>query len=437
MKARALRTGTVSAGTSRILTLGLTASCALTLCVMLWVLSGALRFWPIFVVACAVTMFLLGSVAWVLRKIIRWRAGLWLGGYLWTKRTRCETDRPIDLCFAFIDHFEPDWNLAPVERQLERVDRWETAYAQAIEGHTDSDGHPPQHTWFCPVALTSREAMSRVATWPGCGWGEIEYHLHHAPDMSEEEIRSQIMEDVEALKGWGAAPTGRYGFVHGMFALAAGDPRYCNAVNEIDVLLETGCYADFTFPAIGTPAQPRQVNSIYYACSNGKPKPYDSGPEATIGESHAGLLIVPGPMWFGLTPRILDDAAVGPDLPPNPRRISRWLDTHIHVRGRPNWVFISVHSHTAQDAVLDFLFAGALQSLWEALESRFNCSGRRLHYVTAREAYNIIKAAEAGHDGNPNHYRDFEIAPPANRKGSPSQSRRSTLEPASYQRREI
>ncbi len=38
-----------------------------------------------------------------------------------------------------------------------------------------------------------------------------------------------------------------------------------------------------------------------------------------------------------------------------------------------------------------------------------------LHYVTAREAYNIVKAAEAGKSGDPNDYRDFEIPPPANR----------------------
>src|SRR5262249_32297077 len=38
-----------------------------------------------------------------------------------------------------------------------------------------------------------------------------------------------------------------------------------------------------------------------------------------------------------------------------------------------------------------------------------------LHFVTAREAYNIVKAAEAGHSGNPNDYRDYLIPPPANR----------------------
>jgi hypothetical protein len=35
-----------------------------------------------------------------------------------------------------------------------------------------------------------------------------------------------------------------------------------------------------------------------------------------------------------------------------------------------------------------------------------------LHYVTAREVYNIIKAAEAGLTGSPHDYRDYELPPP-------------------------
>jgi hypothetical protein len=37
--------------------------------------------------------------------------------------------------------------------------------------------------------------------------------------------------------------------------------------------------------------------------------------------------------------------------------------------------------------------------------------GSHLHYVTAREFYNIIKAAEAGHTGNPHAYRNYVIPP--------------------------
>jgi hypothetical protein len=33
----------------------------------------------------------------------------------------------------------------------------------------------------------------------------------------------------------------------------------------------------------------------------------------------------------------------------------------------------------------------------------------RLHYVSAREMYNIVKAAEAGCTGDPSAFRDFEI----------------------------
>jgi len=38
---------------------------------------------------------------------------------------------------------------------------------------------------------------------------------------------------------------------------------------------------------------------------------------------------------------------------------------------------------------------------------------RLIQYVTARELYNIIKAAEAGKsEDNPEAYRDYEIKPP-------------------------
>lgn len=36
----------------------------------------------------------------------------------------------------------------------------------------------------------------------------------------------------------------------------------------------------------------------------------------------------------------------------------------------------------------------------------------RLHYVTAREAYNIVKAAEDGKAGDPDEYRDYVLPHP-------------------------
>jgi hypothetical protein len=51
--------------------------------------------------------------------------------------------------------------------------------------------------------------------------------------------------------------------------------------------------------------------------------------------------------------------------------------------------------------------------MFSYLETRYNDgSDWRLHYVSAREMYNIVKAAEAGRAGDPGQYRDFLIPRP-------------------------
>jgi hypothetical protein len=50
------------------------------------------------------------------------------------------------------------------------------------------------------------------------------------------------------------------------------------------------------------------------------------------------------------------------------------------------------------------------------MQRRYN-DGRdwKLHYVSAREMYNIAKAAEAGLQGDPGQYRDHVVPRPAYR----------------------
>jgi hypothetical protein len=57
-----------------------------------------------------------------------------------------------------------------------------------------------------------------------------------------------------------------------------------------------------------------------------------------------------------------------------------------------------------------------VDAMFHDLESRYNDGSRYvLHYVTAREMFNIAKAAEAGLEGNPGDYRDFCIPAPTYR----------------------
>ena len=65
---------------------------------------------------------------------------------------------------------------------------------------------------------------------------------------------------------------------------------------------------------------------------------------------------------------------------------------------------------------MDTLLGEAAHAMHSHLERAYNDGTNYvLHYVTARETYNIIKAAEAGKSGNPHAYRDFILPPPPHR----------------------
>jgi hypothetical protein len=87
--------------------------------------------------------------------------------------------------------------------------------------------------------------------------------------------------------------------------------------------------------------------------------------------------------------------------------LSRWITANIHVKGRPEWVFVKVYSHGVQskEVVLGQNMEWMLSELKDYASSR----EIKLHFMTAREAYNVAKAAEAGETGNPEDYRDFLI----------------------------
>jgi hypothetical protein len=62
---------------------------------------------------------------------------------------------------------------------------------------------------------------------------------------------------------------------------------------------------------------------------------------------------------------------------------------------------------------MDTLLGQPRHDMHSYLETKYNDGENYiLHYVSAREMYNIAKAAETGNDGNPNEYRDFILAKP-------------------------
>jgi hypothetical protein len=75
---------------------------------------------------------------------------------------------------------------------------------------------------------------------------------------------------------------------------------------------------------------------------------------------------------------------------------------------------VKVHTHGAPERDVELLLGEPMRRAFEYLESRYNDGKQwKLHYVSAREMYNIAKAAEAGLDGDPHRYRDHVLPRPA------------------------
>ncbi len=358
---------------------------------------------------------------------------IWIGSWL-RRRPRPAVPGPVHVMFCFVDHFEPMWGKADRPTQDARVERWCRDYRALAGRHRDADGRPPQHTFFYPEEEYVPEHLDRIAALCADGYGEIEVHLHHDND-TEANFRESITRFARVLhERHGALPRDaasgqlRFAFIHGNWCLdnSRSDGRWCGLNNELVLLRELGCYADFTLPSAPSDTQTAQINSIYYAADDPqRPKSHDRGVPVRVGGKPSGdLLLIQGPLalnWrerkFGILPRI-ENADVRRTCPPSPQRVDDWVRTGIHVEGRPEWVFVKVHTHGTQERDIDTLLGAPTEAMHEYLERAYN-DGRDyvLHYVTAREAYNIVKAAEAGRAGNPNDYRDFELAPPPHRAG--------------------
>jgi hypothetical protein len=362
---------------------------------------------------------------------------LWLPAYLFDGRA----DEPvppgqvIDIMLMLGDHYEPHVGFPEDAVAEARVREWCERYPRMASRHRDSDGRPPQHTFFYPYDQIHLGLLHQLSDLCYRGFGEIELHLHHlndtAPSVAEKFKDAQVQySKVGALVFPGDPLTRRFGFVHGNWALdnsvlLPNGQNRCGVDNELQVLREMGCYADFTFPAVNSDGQPKRINRIYYATDDpDRPKSYNTGEDVRVGGQPTGdLLIVHGILginWkdrrHGLRPAY-DDGSITNIFPGDPVRVDYWVDTAIHVQGRPEWIFVKLYTHGNSFADKEANLGEAADRMYDYLESHYNDGVRyRLHYVTAREFYNIVKAAEAGKEGNPNEYRDFEIPKPLNRR---------------------
>jgi hypothetical protein len=365
---------------------------------------------------------------------IAWRSAASLRRSPVRNRPRSQS-HPMDLFLCIVDHFEPQHGRPSRQVAWERLEDWAERYPQIAGAHHDSEGRPPTHSFFYPWDEFDEREFVRLVEVCSAGWGEIELHLHHFND-SEEALRAKIREAVRVYREHGALstwPDGRpaFSFIHGNWALNNSrfdrDRNYCGVNDEITLLQAEGCYADFTFPAWQHTAQPRQVNSIYYAQSfPDRSKGHDHGTEARVGSKNTpGLLLIQGPLVpflgkgrLGLK-LSMDDGDLASYRRYSPERLDRWVQAGIHIEDCPDRIFIKLHCHGAPDANRSALLGKDLDALFSDIERRYNDGVRyRLHYVTAREMFNVALATIKGAEWNPMDACDY-LLPAPSAAGSP------------------
>jgi len=352
----------------------------------------------------------------------------WLGAYavdVARRSLRPPPSGPRHLLFAVCDHFEPLWRGVAPSQGLARVRAWADGYPTCHGPFRDAAGRPPRHTFFYPGEQYAPEYLDPLAELARRGFGEVEVHLHHDGDTPAT-LRRSLDQAVADFGRHGhvsrdAAGRPRWAFIHGNWCLANGrrDGRWCGVDAELQVLFEAGCYADFTFPSAPDETQPGIVNRIYWPVGDlGRRRAHERGERARVGVFRRDrLLLVQGPLALARRPgrfavRIEASALDGAD-PPTPERVDTWVAQDIHVAGRPEWVFVKVHTHGAPERNAATLLGPHGRRLHEHLAARYN-DGRRwiLHYVTAREMYNVAAAAMEGATGDPSAHRDRLIPPP-------------------------
>jgi len=353
----------------------------------------------------------------------------WIGSYIVEQIGRVLFKKPLikptHIIFSCVDHFEPDWNSANDELQERRIHKWIEEYPALAKKHRDADGCHPRHTFFYPAETYNQRHLDLLKDICDHGFGEVEIHLHHDGD-TEESLRAKLEKAKNDFSSHGFLGRRRlsghirFAFIHGNWALnnSRKDQRWCGVNNETYVLGDAGCYADFTFPSAPSETQPKKINSLYYAKSKQeKPKTHNKGPAVKVRKYGKGdLLIIQGPLTLnwrnrkkGILPRIENSEISGAN-PPTNDRVDLWMKQRVSVVHKADWIFVKVYTHGAPEKNAGVLLGEPMDKMYSYIENKYNDQTNYiLHYTSAREMYNIIKAAEAGEKGEPGDYRDYII----------------------------
>lgn len=339
-----------------------------------------------------------------------------------------DSSAPKHIIFTVANHFEPSWSangLLDLDTQRRRLDQWHKLAKKTGEAVIDSDGTKFRHTNFFPAEQYDFQILEQLAEMQSEGLGEVEIHLHHGiekPDTPENlrktliEFRDVLAEKHRCLSRFDGAGKPMYAFVHGNLALGnSGGGKYCGVDEEMLILQETGCYVDMTLPSAPDESQIPMLNRIYECGLPLNEKiPHRTGRRvAAFGNQPQLPLIFTGPLvlnWKKFPFPRIDDGALAGNQTSDAARLNRWLSAKITVKHRPEWIFVKLYCHGFFDQDQSACIGEKARRFFsETVENGEKSGDYKVHFASAREAFNMVLAAIDGKKGTPNDFRDYRL----------------------------
>lgn len=344
-----------------------------------------------------------------------------------------ESESPKNLIFTIANHFEPGWNdnggWLDLDTQKRNLDKYYKMARKTGKAVRDADGTKFRHTNFYPAEQYDYDLLKKLAQMQSEGLGEVEIHLHHGvekPDTAEntrrvlKEFRNVLAEEHKCLSRFKGKGKPKYAFVHGNLALAnSAAGEYCGVDEEMQILQETGCYADMTLPTAPDITQVPMLNKIYECDLPLNEKiPHRRGVSLKIGKQIEKLpIIFTGPLVLNWTRKIkgfpvprLDDGALVDSQPMDMARLDRWISANITVEGCSDWIFIKLYCHGFFLHDQSACIGEKAQRFFETIIENGDKTGNyKVYFASAREAFNMVSAAIDGKSGSPGKYRDYRL----------------------------
>jgi hypothetical protein len=331
-------------------------------------------------------------------------AQIWLPGYMRNRAQQAGRKEPqkARIWLTIADHWEPFWSQPSDETARQRVALWRKRWPEVARRWHDSRGNHPVYTFFYPQEEYRPVFLDVLAEMAREGIADVDVHIHHDCEGEQNflERMNTFLEQLTKRHGLLRRRNGKtvFGFIHGNWALdnSRPDGRWCGLNNEITLLRDLGCYADYTMPSGASPTQWKILNTICWVTDDPqRPRSFDAGVPAIPGGNHNGdLLMIPGPMGIRwgerLAPRLETGEIAWQDFV-TPYRVKRWLD----LAPRPgDDIFIKLYTHGAQERNSSALFdQGGLDTLFRLVESECRRRGWSWYSVSAWSMYRAVDAA--------------------------------------------